>query len=66
MNANLSTSRSTLREKRRVTIYTTDQWETQGDGLIPAGATMRVYPIFSTEPALLLRSPMPLSIVPMA
>ncbi len=39
MNANLSTqtSRSTLREKRRVKIYTTDQWEIQGDVSIPAG-----------------------------
>ena len=29
--------KSTLREKHRVKIYTTDQWEIEGDVSIPAG-----------------------------
>jgi hypothetical protein len=31
------TPRATAREKHRVKIYTTDQWEIQGDVSIPAG-----------------------------
>lgn len=37
MNTNIQQTKNTLREKRRVKIYTTDQWEIQGDVSIPSG-----------------------------
>ncbi|HIK19027.1 MAG TPA: hypothetical protein IGS53_27605 [Leptolyngbyaceae cyanobacterium M33_DOE_097] len=37
MDINLPGGRATQREKHRVKIYTTDQWEIQGEVSIPAG-----------------------------
>jgi hypothetical protein len=37
VNTNIQQNKNTLREKRRVKIYTTDQWEIQGDVSIPSG-----------------------------